>query len=110
MSVASKHPRTEEEIVAMFGDYGTQDVDVARRTLNFIPLGRELKLARLDALADELGYFGRGAKLRLLMLRDNQVAIEGKARNDLLLAIGENASARIPMTVARTKEQPEEKK
>lgn len=110
MSMANKNPRTEEEIVALFGDLGTQDIDTARRMLNFIPLGRELKLARLDALAEELGYFGKGAKLRLMMLRDNQVAIEGKARADLLLAIGENATARIPVTMPRTERPPEEKK
>lgn len=107
---SQQNPRTEEELVAMLADLGSQDEATARRMLNFIALGQEHKLARLDALAEELGYFGKGARLRLMMLRDNQVAIEGKARSDLLLGIGEKAAARFNYPMPRTTEKLEDKK
>jgi len=110
VALSRKNPRTQEEIVGIFGDLGTQDEATARRMMNFIPLGRELKLARPDALGDELGFYGKGTRLRLKMYRDNLVAIEGKARGDLLLAIGESTSARLHYPAPRTEKQPEDAK
>lgn len=87
--------RTEADIVGMFGDFGTGKEDVAKRSFNFIPRGYETHLAALDELVDALGWYANDLANFLNRLRENMPSVEGKSRQDVILALGENAGMRI---------------
>ena len=102
--------RTEEELVAMLADFGTQDPEIAKRTLNFIPLGLEGVLSELDELSAALGYYAQDIALFLDYFRMNQLGVEGRGRDDLLLGISQKASSRVYRRTPSLREAEEEEK
>ncbi len=86
--------RTEEEVLALLADFGTQDPEIAKRTLNFIPVGLEGTLAALDECTNALGYYAQDIAMYVEYLRLNILGIEGRGRDDLLLGISQKAMAK----------------
>ncbi len=100
--------RTEEEVLALLADFGTQDAEVAKRTLNFIPLGLEGVLAEIDELCAALGYYAQDIAVFIDFFRLNQLGVEGRGRDDLLLGISQKASSRVYRRTPSLREAEEE--